>query len=318
MARNSTIKNALTEDDIFMIGYGGWVRVKTYGRGTDYEDLQRHHGEAYLKDISKRGTMLQVTGASITRQTNLPTVTSYYLPFHDMEGTARSPMLLGKGTYTFTGDISFEMTYGALKEFINEEFFERDTIFSMSFFDGQNTCVVTNCVWSSFQIQCSPASLVNVSMSFQSNNGYVDDLQVLRQDTDKSIIYDEEDLLIPYWTCGHGGFQEFSVGFERPVTPVFLNGDLHTASYLRPGLVSINLSATTIEYFEDWNDMLDICLGKIKDRRTGHVDKHGVKLLKSVLQNCQYSMSSMTDTGAKTYAWNSISEDAHDHIFEIY
>ena len=318
MARSS-IRNNLSEDDIFIVGYGGWVKVKRYERGEHYENLQ-HESNGYIKGLSRQGTILQVTGASVSRQTNLPLINSYYLPYHDRNNeSAKSPMLLGKGTYTFTGDISFELTYGSLREFLNSDFFERDVIFSMSFFDGQNTCVVTNCVWSSFQIQCAPNSLVTVSMSYQSNNGYVDDLQIFQnEDTDMTLVYDENDLLVPYWSCGYEGFQEFSIGFERPVTPIFLNGDLHTASYLRPGLVGVNLSATTIEYIEDWDEELDIAIGNEARAGTQFTGHHGIVLLKSVLQACQYNMSSMTDTGAKTYTWNSISENAHERIFRIY
>jgi len=311
----NNIDNNLTENDIFIVGYGGWVKVDRYKQGKHYENFQ-HDSETQIKKLAERGTILQVTGADVSRQTNLPTVTSYYLPYHEDKETnrqhVRSPMLLGKGTYTFSGNISFELTYGALEQFINDAFFKRDTIFTLSFFDGQNTCIVANCVWSNFQIQCSPNNLVTASITYQSNNGYVDDLQIFRNDADTEVMYDEEDLLVPYWTCGHEGFQEFTISFERPVTPVFLNGDLHVASYLRPGLISVSLSATTIEYrFEEWEKELDICLGTRPQR-------HGIKLLKSLLQSCQYSMSSMTDIGAKTYAWNSISEESHEHIFEIY
>ena len=237
---------------------------------------------------------------------------SYYLPFHDREGTARSQMLLGDGTYSFNGEVTFELTLGTLIEFVNEEFFERDTIFSMSFFDGQNVCSVTNCVWNNLQIQCHPGSLVTMSISYQSNNSYMDAIQVKPMAQDNGLIYDENDLLVPYWTCGREHFQEFGITFERPVTPVFLNGDLKVASYLRPGLVSVSLNATTIEYIDDWDEMIRIELGAGED-----IDEHAIILKKSILQSCQYNMSTMSDTGAKTYTWNSISEDAHERVFDI-
>ena len=295
----------MDENDIFMVGYGGWVRLERHARGTRY-----NYQDPF--SIAGEGTLVQATSASISRTKNIPQVMSYYLPFHDRAGTARSPMLLGDGTYSFNGEVSFELTLGTLREFVNEEFFERDTIFSMSFFDGQNVCSVTNCVWNSLQIQCQPGNLVTMSISYQSNNSYMDALQVQPMAQDNGLIYDENDLLIPYWTCGREHFHEFGITFERPVTPVFLNGDLNVASYLRPGLVSVSLNATTIEYIEDWDEMIRIELGAGED-----IDEHAIILKKSILQSCQYNMSTMSDTGAKTYTWNSISEDAHERVFDI-
>ena len=294
----------MNEEDIFIVGYGGWVRLKMHPRGTYYNYKDPFND-------ATDGVMLQVTGASITRQANLPTVNSYYLPFHDAEGTARSQILLGKGTFSFTGEISFEMTQGVLNTFFNDDFFERDTIFSMSFYDGQNVCAVTNCVWSNFSIQCSPGNLVTVSMSYGSNNSHMEELQVYPLDNDDELIYDEHDLLIPYWTCGHEHFQDFSLSFERPVSPIFLNGDLNVAAYLRPGLVTLNLQTTTIEYIDSWEKEIEIRLG------CGEKEEKSIILDKLVLQSCNYDMSSMTDTGAKRYSWSSISLDAKDRVFRI-
>ena len=295
----------MDENDIFMVGYGGWVRLKRHASGTPY-----NYQNPFA--IAGEGTLVQATSASISRTKNIPQVMSYYLPFHDREGTARSQMLLGDGTYSFNGEVTFELTLGTLIEFVNEEFFERDTIFSMSFFDGQNVCSVTNCVWNNLQIQCHPGSLVTMSISYQSNNSYMDAIQVQPMAQDNGLIYDENDLLVPYWTCGREHFQEFGITFERPVTPVFLNGDLKVASYLRPGLVSVSLNATTIEYIDDWDERIRVELGAGED-----IEEHAIILKKSILQSCQYNMSTMSDTGAKTYTWNSISEDAHERVFDI-
>ena len=295
----------MDENDIFMVGYGGWVKLKRHASG-DYYNYQDPFS------IAGEGTLVQATSASISRTKNVPQVMSYYLPFHNRAGTARSPMLLGDGTYSFNGEVAFELTLGTLREFVNEEFFERDTIFSMSFFDGQNVCSVTNCVWNSLQIQCQPGNLVTMSISYQSNNSYMDELQVQPMVQDNSLIYDENDLLIPYWTCGREHFHEFGITFERPVTPVFLNGDLKVASYLRPGLVSVSLNATTIEYIDDWDETIKVLLGAGEDSK-----ERAIILKKSILQSCQYNMSTMSDTGAKTYTWNSISEDAHERVFDI-
>jgi len=147
-----------------------------------------------------------------------------------------------------------------------------------------------------------------MSMSFQSNNGYHNNLNVVKANVNPSISYKESDLLVPYWTCGHEGFSEFSMTFNRNVTPIFLNNDLQVPSYLRPGLIDVSLQATTIEYVENWNDNLNIHVGS----------QHGIRLITSNLMSKQYNMSSMTDTGPKTYTWNSIAMNAEDSIFTIY
>lgn len=287
----------INDIDIFKVGYNGWVKIKKHPSGTAY----------YNGVFPTDGKMLQVTSASLTRQRNLPTVASYYLPFDDNETDAKSQILLGFGTYNFSGELSFELTNGSLQEIINDDFLNRDSFFSMSFFDGEKGCKTTNCVWSNIQIQCSPGNLVNVSMSYLCNNGYCDDFQIIGTD-ENELTYDETDLLVPYWTCGHDEFQEFSMGLERSVTPVYLNNDINVASYLRPGLVTVNLNATTIERIDNWDSIMDIRFGT----------SHGIRLLKSRLVSSQYSMSSMSDTGAKTYTWNSLSTDAKEKPYELY
>jgi hypothetical protein len=40
---------------------------------------------------------------------------------------------------------------------------------------------------------------------------------------------------------------QFQLSFERNVIPVYLNNDYVTPSYLRPGLINLNLSATYLD-----------------------------------------------------------------------
>lgn len=297
---------ALDDKDIFVVGYDGWVTLKREPSSTHYQNGASN---------SKLGRLLQVTSASVSRTTQVPTLNSYYLPFLDSD-TAKSPIRVGPNLYTFSGELAFEATYGVVDEFFNNDFFSRSSWFWVSFFDGQNTMLMPNCVWSSITITCAPNSLVAMSISFQSNNGYLEELQISNGNANEDIYYDESDLLIPYWTCGHEWFSEFSITFNRSVSPVFLNNDLTVPSYLRPGIVDVSLQATTIEYVENWEDEMDIKIGCTP--LGSPLNTHGIKLLMSNLMSKQYNMSSMTDTGAKTYTWNSIAMNAQDSIFEIY
>ena len=296
----------LEDKDIFVVGYDGWVTLKREPSSTHYQNGASN---------SKLGRLLQVTSASVSRTTQVPTLNSYYLPFLDSD-TAKSPIRVGPNLYTFSGELTFEATYGVVDEFFNDDFFSRSSWFWVSFFDGQNTMLMSNCVWSSVTITCAPNSLVTIGISFQSNNGYLEELQISNGNANEDIYYDENDLLIPYWTCGHEWFSEFSITFSRNVSPVFLNNGLTVPSYLRPGIVDVSLQATTIEYVENWEDEMDIKIGCTP--LGSPLNTHGIKLLMSNLMSKQYNMSSMTDTGAKTYTWNSIAMNAQDSVFVIY
>lgn len=307
---------ALDDKDIFVVGYDGWVTLKSEPSLTPYQN-DMGNSKLVQNDVinNKFGRLLQVTSASVSRATQVPMLNSYYLPFLDAD-TAKSPIRVGPNLYTFSGELAFEATYGVVDEFFNNDFFSRSSWFWVSFFDGQNTMLMPNCVWSSITITCAPNSLVAMSISFQSNNGYLEELQISNGNANEDIYYDESDLLIPYWTCGHEWFSEFSITFNRSVSPVFLNNDLTVPSYLRPGIVDVSLQATTIEYVENWEDEMDIKIGCTP--LGSPLNTHGIKLLMSNLMSKQYNMSSMTDTGAKTYTWNSIAMNAQDSIFEIY
>lgn len=335
----------VVNNDAFIVGYGGWTAIRCYPSRTPYWDYfaskpvsfdgEGPGGEGsgydeyglYVQDTNNLGNidndnqvsidaqnflagshLVQVTGASITRSLNVPTLNSYYLP-HTEEDTARSPIRIGHGTYSYTGDVSFELTEATAGWLFNSDFYERSSWFALQFFDGQNTCTVQNCVWQSISINCSPGGTVKISISFQSNNGYAPGLQVVLFDVNQMIEYNDYDFLVPYWQCGHEGFQEFSFSFERSVTPVYLNNDFLTPSYLKPGLVNVSINATTVEYYDpsEWGEQMVIWVGK----------KWGIVLDCAVLRSAQYSMSSMNDIGAKSYSWTSISENKMLPVFRF-
>ena len=265
-------------------------------------------GTLYYNDstVDMNGALVQVTSASISRQRNVPTLNSYYLPFLDDHGTATSPIKLGDGTYTFNGEITFELTNGTVNQLFKSSLFSRSSWFSVTFFDGERRCGISNCVWSNLTISCASGGAATMSISYMSNNGYQDRLLV--DSTSGDFSYNDNDLLIPYWKCGHDDFLDFSINFSRNVSPVFLNNDLVVPSYLRPGLIEVSMNATTLKYIGSWSNTINVKIG----------ESHGITLLKAILQTTQYNMSSMSDTGAKTYAWNSIAETARGQLFSIY
>jgi len=100
----------IKDSDIFVVGYGGWVLLKREHSGENYQNHQ-----SSVPSLS--GTLLQVTSASVTRTTQVPTLNSYYLPFLESD-TAKSPIRVGPNLYTFSGELSFEVTDGVLDELL--------------------------------------------------------------------------------------------------------------------------------------------------------------------------------------------------------
>ena len=293
-------------DDMFVVGYGGWAILHFEAENSNYYDGPKEKAKSNYKDSYLSGTLVQVSGASISETLNIPSANSYYLPF-DGTGEAKSPMRVAYGTLAYNGDISFDLTEGTASSIFTDSFYKRNALFSLQFFDGQNTCTVRNCVWSSVNLSCSPGGIVKVSISFQSNNGYLSGLQISDSDLNSSIEYSDSSLLIPYWQCGKEHFLEFTLGFSRNLSPVYLNNDLLVPSYIRPGMIDVSVSTTTLEYVESWGNEFKIQVGK----------SHAVKLNGAVLKNTQYQMSSMSDTGSKTYEWTSIVDTVTNPVFSF-
>jgi hypothetical protein len=63
--------------------------------------------------------------------------------------------------------------------FFHDVFFQRNSLFTFGFGDNQGSYNLYNCVWSSITINGDPSSLVNVSISFMSNNAYQPDIKPL-------------------------------------------------------------------------------------------------------------------------------------------
>ena len=301
--------------DYFTVGYGGWASILFELSNPKYYDGNEDSGNiiydgvenTYEKGTYLGGKLVQVTSANIARSLNLPVQTGYYLPFKDGAGAVRSPVRVAYGTFAFNGEISFELTNGIANGVFNNGFYKRNSLFSVQFFDGQNTCTIRNCVWNSVNLNCSPGSTVKVSIAFMSNNGYLNSLQISHKDLNDELEYNSNDLLIPYWQCGKENFTEFSVNFSRNVTPVYLNNDLCVPSYLRPGIIELGVSATTVKNVVSWGDNFVIKVGS----------SHSITLNGAVLKSRQYQMSSMNDTGAKTYEWTSIANSPSNSIFAI-
>lgn len=268
----------MSTDKILTIGYGGSVSID--------------------------GSSCLVTSASINQTYNIPTLNAYYQPYDD--SGAVSLIRAAKGTCAFSGEVSFQLTQNMLNKVLAAMngttytgFFAKSHKFTVDIHDGENSVSLPGCVWTSINIQCQPSSLVTCSISFQSNNSGNESWSSssLKSGYDSSA-------LIPYWNTGDGNMLKFNISFERNVTPVYLNNDKIAPTYLRPGLIRINLSATY--YQEISKNSLSVNIGNKK-----------IKFEKAVLQSSNFQMSTMQDIGEKTYQWTSIPLDYTKPVFSI-
>ena len=285
-------------DTQYKLGYGSWCGVSSLH--ADYKSA--------CTSINK---YVQATSASVTKSFSVPTMNSYYLPKSGADNTAKSLIRLGYGTCAFNGQISFQLTKNMLDFLLPKNeggkyagIFSPLNLFDVLFFDGKQRCRIGNCMWTNISINCQPGALVTASISFQSNNNFKQNLQI--DTTDGGSQYDPDNFeLIPYWQTGDDDMIQFQLSFERNVIPVYLNNDYVTPSYLRPGLINLNLSAT---YLEQQTDFPDISI-KIGSKK--------ITFNKLMLQNHVYNISNMQSQGEKTYQWNAISLNQTQPIFVI-
>lgn len=314
-------------DTEFKIGYNGWVKIIA----------------------EETSFLLQATNANVTKNVNVPTMSSFYLPFNDdfnttQEGSgeislhkpAKSLIRASYGTCTFSGSLQFEVTnssLGLLSDYDifnnNNEWsmFKRNSLFDMQFCDGEKICTLRGCAWNSFSFNCQVNSLITASLSFQSLNNYSQKLDISDYEDSGENQFNSEDSLIPYWQAGllfaFGAndiqydpvISSLSISFQRNITPVFLNNDYVTPTYLRLGLITINLNVTFLQYF-NWDDYR-LNVGDAVQALTVIINNKQISLSSPVLMNNSYSMSSMSDAGEKTYQWNSISLNNTENIFKI-
>ncbi len=288
-------------DSIYTTGYNGWAALSFQSSGN------------YIRQStasSINGYIVQVTSASVSSNKTVPTLQSYYTP-HSANSDALSnsasdasdwsvhgPIVCGSGIYTFSGEITFELTYGVLDFVLNPMLFKRSTLFCMQFYNGSKTCTIYNCAWTSVTITGNPNSMVTVSISFQSNNAYNSGLMLSDTDFRSGHYYDASTFYVPYWKTGMSGVEEFTLTFSRSVSQQFLNNSCCTASYLRPSPTEVSFQATTPS------------TGMSEGELSIRIGSKTVVLLDSFLSSGTYNMSTMSDIGRRTFVCQGIRMDS--------
>lgn len=293
-------------------GYSGYVFIVDNDENNNNGGNGGTGGNNNTITINKENSVpLQVLSANVTRQYNIPTFTPFYQKY-EIEKDSIHPYSVirgAKGTCSFNGSISFQLTQGALDYFFKKDtdgpslFFNKNS-FTIIIYDGLNAVKVKNCIWQSISIQCEPNSLITMSINFQSLNGHEEEFQ--EEETNEKNIEDFDNSLIPYWQSGAENMLSFQLNMERNVTPVYLNNDFVTPTYLRVGLISVNISAN---YYEKQNFNDSSTNSSSSSNQKDMIIKIGDKTLTisgMVLQSENFTMSSMQDIGTKSYQWKSI------------
>lgn len=285
----------------FVVGYNGYAQITSCFNVTEWYNSKTESYKA-----------VRETSANIMKELNIPTVNSYYLPYNTENDNCNvmSPIRLGQGTCSFNGQISMELSSGCLSFLdINSSFIKRNTVFNMQFYDGQNTCTAYNCMWNSIKISCQAESIPTMSISFISNNASNPNLSVSSSKETYSA-FNSNDLLVPYWKTGirigdSNNFyevSEFDLSLDRNVTPIYLNNNLIAPTYLRAGLINVNLNFTLLQY----DSNLSTSKFNNKKNLPEFIISLGYKKITlkiGDLKSESYGNATLNDTGNKSYSF---------------
>lgn len=244
-------------DTSFVLGYGGFARINE--------------------------TFVPYTNASVQRQQNVVFQNTYHVPFSD---EARSRIRMNKGTFQFSGNISFELTNNSINQILTDTFLSRKSFFDLFLHDGEKSILMTKNMWNSITINSSVNAIPNCSISFVSLNGFNEQIK-----TDTTFGFNElttDDEPLRYWQTGNSNslIQSFSVTFNRDVTSVFLNNQLRTPSYLRAGIIDCSMNVSCID---EWFDNASLKIGG-----------KTIKLLNEYAQSQNWEFVGNNDVGLKS------------------
>lgn len=277
----------------FLLGYGSFCEIGLR-YGTEAGSLAG--GEA------SKTVRVPLLNASYDRARNVPTQGIFNTQLNESKG---GRFRTGVGVYSYSGNLSFEMTDELRNLFFQEDygFFQRRSFLDIKLCDGEGQIYIPGAVWSSFSLNGDVGAAINGSISFSSCNGYEFDIEVGSPAPSES--YDTFPELEPYWTYGGEGVQSFSLTFNRTVTPCYLNESVWVGpTYLRVGLMDVSFAITC---WEKWFEHNSLVLGN----KVLHFTN------KSFLSQKSYQFAGMSGEGMKTYTNNSTSIRGDGDLFTL-
>lgn len=297
-------------DDVYtyLLGEGGWATLVAYTI-KDSDTGRSNKSDDYI---------VPYISASVERNMNIPKVECSNIPWSD---EPRSSIRLGKGTYTFSGNINFELTK-ELKKFLFGEhsssgiggmFFYRNCMFDISIADTSKI-ILNGCSWNNFSMNCSANSLINCSFGFSSLNlrdtiDSREDFVVEDWSPSPPIVQEDSHILEPYWQYGVDDISltNFSINISRNVEPIFLNNQLTTPTYLRIGALDVDISFSCVsDWIGDSEIPASFSLG----------DGYFFQLLNDYQSQKSYEFHGFNDVGNKTYSIKG-SNNSIKEVFQI-
>ena len=299
-----------------------------------YGKLESASGGVYVKDLngtsSPTGIPISLLNGSVVRNLQIPTTSSYYLNLNESidysgnddiisgsgeEGNdgndnsspkdVASKIRMGFGTYSFNGNITFELTRNALSSIFTSGFFARKYLFNLYMSDGSQSLSIKNNVWNSVTFNYAAQQIPTCSIGFYSNNGGMDDLNI----TETPINNGMDDELIPYWEAGMNGaeIESLNVTFSRNVSNIYLNNDLKVPTYMRVGIIEMSLNITCFDTSLDDG----LCIYFDKDTYL----KIPNSTLEDVIQNKTYNISGLNSAGMRNFVITGIRNKPTENIF---
>lgn len=191
---------------------------------------------------------------SYDRSMSLNLTTTLSVP---LNSTERGKVRTSTGTYSYSGNLTFELSDELRNLIFTNEFFFRRNFLDIALCDGEGLIEIPGAVWSSLSISGEVGSIITGSLAFQSCNKFVNEIEILPPENPD---YSSLPQLEPYWQYGGEGLAGFSLNISRGVNPVYLNElTLITPSYLRVGNMDVNFG---VNCWEEWFDHNSIILGE--------------------------------------------------------
>lgn len=302
----------------YLIGYAGFGKIISQSDGVYKTSLPQN----------ATSTNLFLQSGNVVRNLQIPSAGSYYLN-HDETITyvdngngntggntpsntdVKSKIRLGYGTYSYTGNITIELTRSLFNSFFSNAFFSRKFLFHLIMSDGEQKITVLNNVWNNVNFNYSSQQIPTCSISFNSNNGGLDDLNIVPHTATTTTANTEE--LVPYWEAGMNNvdIESFNVTFSRNVSNIYLNNDWKTPTYLLVGLIEMSLGITCFDTSITGSSGVDIYFTKDFYMNIPNT------VIDEVMQNKTYTISGLDSAGMRSFNIDGIRDKSTDSIFTL-
>lgn len=242
------------------------------------------------------GHYVLVTSGGLSKALNMPFVTPYDTPVGEEN---RTKVKMGDGVYSYSGNLSFDMSLDAVENLISNSFLVRNNEFDVLIGDGHKGYSISKCKFDSVSFSASVGALFTGTVSFQSTDDFTKNMG----GPAKKYMFDDElsNQLVKYWHTGAVGVESFTVSISQSITPVYLNVDDQDPQYLRAGLWDLTFE---ISAWDDWYEHQTLKLGK---RR--------INILTGESTAWNYNYGGQNETGSHSHTYTAYAINNSDREF---